>query len=341
MKAAIYNPYLDTLGGGERYTTSFAKVLHDSGYQVDCEWKDKSIKKRLENRFGINLAGVNFVDSINRGDQYDVCFWVSDGSIPRLRARNNIIHFQFPFRDVDGKSLLNRMKMFRINSVIVNSKFTKKIIDQEYGVDSKVVYPPVDVKKFKAKRKEKIILYVGRFSELTQVKGQDQLIDTYKRLVRKGFGDWRLVLAGGSEVGSNKYLKKLKKMANKYPITFLENPSFKKLQELYGKAKMFWSAAGYRVDENKDPLKVEHFGITPVEAMSAGCVVFLYNAGGHKEIVSDGKDGYLWGKESQLLSKTINLVDNYKLTQTLVRNAKKKAKKFSYESFEKGIRKLL
>lgn len=53
MKAAIYNPYLDTLGGGERYTLSFAKALLDKGYDVDIEWKSPGIIKLLEKRFGL------------------------------------------------------------------------------------------------------------------------------------------------------------------------------------------------------------------------------------------------------------------------------------------------
>jgi len=97
MRAAIYNPYLDTLGGGERYTMGMARVLVSKGYRVDIEWKESSIKEQLEKRFGIDLSGVNVAGSINRGDGYDVCFWVSDGSIPILRARKNFLHFQVPF----------------------------------------------------------------------------------------------------------------------------------------------------------------------------------------------------------------------------------------------------
>jgi hypothetical protein len=44
MRAAIYNPYLDTLGGGERYTLAVATTLFKNGYQVDIEWKGKEIK---------------------------------------------------------------------------------------------------------------------------------------------------------------------------------------------------------------------------------------------------------------------------------------------------------
>src|SRR6266852_9194189 len=97
MKAAIYNPYLDTLGGGERYIMAAAVALVKEGYEVHVEWKDAALKEKLEKRFGIDLSGVNFVEDIKRGDGYDVCFWVSDGSIPTLRARKNFLHFQVPF----------------------------------------------------------------------------------------------------------------------------------------------------------------------------------------------------------------------------------------------------
>ena len=134
MRAAIYNPYLDTLGGGERYSMAFATVLAKKGYRVDVEWKSKAIKGKLEERFGLKLEGINIVKDVKRGDGYDICFWVSDGSIPLLRARKNFLHFQFPFQNVNGKTLLNKMKLFRINKFICNSFFTKGYIDKEYGV---------------------------------------------------------------------------------------------------------------------------------------------------------------------------------------------------------------
>jgi len=95
MRAAIYNPYLDTLGGGERYTLSFAKVLLNNGFDVNIFWKDSSILDKFEKRFGITLNGLNTIDDIKKGEGYDLCFWVSDGSIPILHSRNNILHFQY------------------------------------------------------------------------------------------------------------------------------------------------------------------------------------------------------------------------------------------------------
>ncbi|MGB6882173.1 MAG: glycosyltransferase family 4 protein, partial [Microgenomates group bacterium] len=241
MRAAIYNPYLDTLGGGERYSMGVARALANKGCRVNVEWKDSSIKERLEKRFGIDLSGVDFVKDVVRGDGYDVCFWVSDGSIPILRARRNFLHFQVPFHDTNGKTLLNRMKFFRIEKVICNSYFTKKFIDKEYGVDSIVVYPPVDVEKIKPKRKENLIVSIGRFSQLKQAKRQDILIKTFKRFFDSGFNDWELVLAGGTEVGVDDYIKKLRRLAKGHPVRILESPSFSQIMELYGKAKIFWS----------------------------------------------------------------------------------------------------
>ena len=208
MKAAIYNPYLDTLGGGERYTMAIAAALAKLNYKVDVEWKNAGIKEELEKRFGIDLTGINFVDDIKRGDTYDVCFWVSDGSIPTLRARKNFLHFQVPFTNVSGTSLINKFKLMRINKVICNSKFTKKIIDKEYGVDSVVLYPSVAVEKFKPKKKENIILSVGRFSNLMQSKRQDVLVKTFKNFYKSN-STYKLILAGGVEVGADEYIKEL------------------------------------------------------------------------------------------------------------------------------------
>lgn len=337
MRAAIHNPYLDTLGGGERYTCVFAEMLAKNGYMVDMEWKDSEIKEKLTNRFGVNLEGVNIVNDIKRGDGYDLCFWVSDGSIPMLRARNNLLHFQVPFHGVNGKSLINKMKLFRINKIIANSVFTKKIIDKEFGVESVVVYPPVDTLAIKPKRKENIILFVGRFSQILQNKGQDVLIKTFKKMVDGGLTDWKLILAGGVEVGVGDYIRKLKESARGYPIEIIESPDYKILKDLYGKAKIFWSASGFGENEDKTPEKVEHFGITVVEAMVGGAVPIIYNAGGHKKIITDGINGFLWENTNELVKKTHNLINGPKLLRDIELNAKESAQNYSKVNFEKNI----
>ncbi len=341
MKAAIVNPYLDTLGGGERYTMGVARALVSKGYKVDVEWKDPLIKEKLEKRFNIDLDGVDFIEDVGRGDEYDVCFWVSDGSIPILRARKNFLHFQVPFHDGSGKTLLNRMKFFRIEKIICNSYFTKKTIDEEYGVDSIVVYPPVDVADFKPKRKENLIVSIGRFSQLKQAKRQDVLIKAFKRLYDSEFNDWEFILAGGTEVGVGDYVKKLRKLAKGYPIRILESPSFSQIKELYGKAKIFWSAAGFGANEDKEPEKVEHFGIVTVEAMASGAVPIVFSAGGHKEIIADSKNGFLWENTRQLLKDTRNVVEEKGILNKVSKKAKEDSRIYEYERFEQEFQELV
>ncbi len=341
MKAAIYNPYWDTLGGGERYTISVCEILSRNGWQVDVQWHDENIKKKLEDRFGLNLSNINIVPDTKRGDGYDLMFWVSDGSVPTLKARKNFLHFQFPFNDVNGNTLLNKMKFFRINKIICNSNFTKKIVDEEYNIDSVVLYPPVDVAKFKALKKENQIIYVGRFSQLTQSKRQDILIEAFKRFHDNGHIDWKLILAGGVEVGAGDFLTKLKEAAKTYPIKIIESPSFKDLKSLVGSSIFFWSAAGFGVDEHRNPKQVEHFGISLVEAMAAGCIPLVYTAGGHKEIVKNNYSGFLWQKEGELTQLTEKLLADNKKMRDLARQVRQESDKFSYARFEKELLALL
>ena len=258
-----------------------------------------------------------------------------------LRARKNYLHFQIPFTEVSGNSLYNKMKLLRVNELICNSKFTKGFVDEEYGVDSMVIYPPVDLNKFKSKRKENIILGVGRFSQLTQAKRQDTLVKAFKKLTKNGFGDWKLVLAGGAEVGVNDFLIDLKKEAVAFKIEIIESPDFDEIVDLFGRSKIFWSASGYGVDEEKEPNRVEHFGISVVEAMSAGCVPMVLNSGGHKEIVSNGEDGILWTKVNELVKYTKRYINDPKSLLDVSRKAKEKSKLFGYETFEKRIEKVL
>ncbi len=338
MKAAIINPYLDTLGGGERYTLAFAKALINSDYQVDLEWKNKEIVGMLEDRFGMDLEGINIVGDTKRGDSYDLCFWVSDGSIPTLHARYNILHFQVPFHGVGGGSLLNKMKLIRVNKIVCNSGFTKSVIDKEFGVKSVVIYPSVDTENIKPKRKENLILYVGRFSNILQSKSQDVLIKAFIKMYKGGLTDWKLVLIGGVEVGVGDYLESLKKLSSGYPIEIIESPDFKTLKDYYGRAKIFWSASGYGVNEEKNPEKVEHFGITVIEAMAGGAVPIIYNAGGHKEIIIEGENGYLWDGTSELIKKTQELIKN---RVQMSKNAVKSSQKYSHANFENNIKELL
>lgn len=340
MKVGIFDPYLDTLGGGERYMMTVAEHLSKQGYQVDVFWQDKKLKKKIEARLNLDLSEVKFcsfeqnlLKKLKICRNYNLFFYLSDGSIPFLFAEKNILHFQVPFHDVGGKSLLNKIKLRLIDKIICNSDFTKKIIDKEYGVSSIVVYPPVDIENFEPLKKENIILSVGRFDSPLHSKRQDLMIEVFQKMCDQGLSGWKLVLIGGTSNNRSAYLNKLKRSLGNYPIEIFTNISFKKLKKYYGKAKIFWHAAGFGEDETEHPERMEHFGIVVVEAMAAGCVPVVINKGGPAEIVIHRVNGLLWKGKSDLVKATLQLMKSENLWKKLLSQAIKDSQKFSKKAF--------
>jgi len=246
-----------------------------------------------------------------------------------------------PFTKKNAQSLLNKIKLKKINEVISISQFTKRFIDQEYGVKSRIIFPPVAVEKFKPGKKKNVILAVGRFSQSLHAKKQDVLIEAFARLYKGGLRGWELILIGGLKEEDQPYFEQLKKKARGLPIKFLANVDFTELRKNYSQAKIFWHTTGFGEDENLHPEKMEHFGIVVVEAMAAGCVPVVIGKGGIREIVVDGQDGFLWQTLPELEEQTLQLIKSpEKLKEIAVQSVKSK-EKFSQKAFCQRIHELV
>jgi len=348
MKFGFYSPYLDTFGGGERYMLTLASHFSKQ-YEVDIFWDDYKIKAPLSKFLKINLKNTNFSQNIfkksllskhNLTKKYDVIFVLSDGSIPATFAKKNILHFQVPFT-VSANNLGNRIKLAKYKWIIVNSHFTKKFIDKSYNIDSKVIYPPVDIKNYFSGKKEKIILSVGRFSD-TQLhnKRQEVLIEVFKELYKKE-SHWKLILVGQSKKQDYKFVKKLKAMSKGLAIKIHENLDINKLRKIYSQSTIYWHATGFGEDEQKNPQKMEHFGISTVEASASGCIPIVINKGGQKEIVKSGKNGIVWETKTQLLESTLEIINNKEKLKKLANAAVVNSKKFSVARFIKNYEEII
>jgi len=348
MKFGFYSPYLDTFGGGERYMLTLASFLAKK-HDVEIFWGGSSIKASLtrflkidltKTKFVENIFRQNFLKKIRRTASYDLIFILSDGSVPFSLAKKNILHFQVPFvfSKIDAKTKLN---LTRYKYVVVNSYFTKKYIDKSLKIDSRVIYPPVDVKSLEAGKKEKLIISVGRFSQnQLHPKKQEVLIEVFKELY-KDAPTWKLILAGQSKKEDYKYIKNLKRSVKGYAIRILENISYDELKVLYGRASIYWHATGFGEDEIRNPQKMEHFGISTVEAQAAGAVPVVINKGGQKEIIKDKKNGRLWSTKTQLYEITKNLIKNKSEMLRLSKRAVVDSKRFSQERFIKEYEKII
>ena len=353
-KALIFDPYLDTLGGGERYTLTVARILSNSGYKVSLAWPSQEILESATFRFGLNLKNItadlkafelfqssgNLLKKIEITKGYDLVFFLSDGSIPFLFGKKNILHFQVPFKKIINPRNLNFLKFKLIKKFVYNSKFTQNVLEKNLPKKGVVIYPPIDTAQFKpAKKKENIILSVGRFDSPSHAKRQDILIEAFKNLNQKTKDKYKLVLAGGLR-GGDRELLGLKARAGDLPIEFKVSPSFKELVSLYAKAKIFWHAAGFEIDEKDSPDKVEHFGMTTVEAMAAGCIPVVHAKGGQKEIITPGT-GFLWNTVPELVNHTLQLIKSPDLTSQTAKQAIKRSKDFGLKIFKDRLKKLV
>jgi glycosyltransferase involved in cell wall biosynthesis len=130
------------------------------------------------------------------------------------------------------------------------------------------------------------------------------------------------------------YLNEIKKLAATVDNVFIhENCKYEELMDLYSRAKIFWHGTGYGVDENKEPEKMEHFGITTVEAMSYGAVPVVINKGGQKETVENGVNGFRWDSEEECVKNSKKLIDDDNLRMKMAKISAERSKDYSIEEF--------
>lgn len=347
MKFGFYSPYLaEHTGGGERYMLSVAKCL-EADHQVDvvidrANEQIPPIKKRLEESLNIQLPKTTFRtgpfgqygswwDRYWFTRSYDVFYYLTDGSFFYSGARYNLVHIQVPLPNP-----LARFKFSCWKFRIANSQFTKKHIERLWKIPVQYVHRvPCQIQSFKPTNKEPLILSVGRFFTGLHTKKQAILIDAFKKLYQDPlFHSWKLVLAGSLDPGDeNKiYLEGLRKKAQGLPIIFAVDIPFHELTDWYGRAFLYWHAAGFGENEQEHPERFEHFGITTVEAMAAGCVPLVYNHGGQREVIRDGINGRSWETVGELVAQTKELIQDTKKRDVLSQHAMESSTQYSEEA---------
>lgn len=362
MRIGIFDPYLDDLGGGEKYMVTIAECLSKK-HEVFVFWDNQKDIDLLLQRFPIDLSKVSitknifardfgFLQRISESRKFDVIFVLSDGSIPLIFPKKLFIHLQQP---IPGLSLTfkTKLKKLRVNEFFCNSHFTKGFVDKEFAVNSKVIYPPVEIVRAKTK-KENIILNVGRFrvKDVTTLrkgkkegvgdyKKQSIMVNVFKEMVDKGLKDWEFVIAVSIKEDEKKQFEEMRKLANGYPVKFIVNSPNQALGDIYFRSKIYWHASGFGEDLKLHPEFAEHFGISTVEAMSAGAVPVVINAGGQKEIVKEGETGFLWNTLEELKSKTLRLISDDKELSGFSEKAALFAEGFNKEKFCREINELI
>ena len=154
-----------------------------------------------------------------------------------------------------------------VDRYVANGEITRERIRRFWGRDSDIVYPPVEVERFRLGEPGDHVLFVG---ELVRHKRPELAIEAAAEAGRRI-----------KVVGAGPELERLRARYGGAGAEFVGRVGDAQLAELYAEAAAL-------VVPN-----VEEFGIASVEAQAAGRPVIAVDAGGARETVVPGRTGLL------------------------------------------------
>lgn len=217
------------------------------------------------------------------------------------------------------------------------SRYTQGWVTRLWNKPSEILTPPVTLQR--RAPKEPIILSVGRFFDHAggHCKKQLEMVSAFRTLVDRGLRGWTYHLVGGCEPEHMPYLSRVRSAAEGLPVKIHVGASGSVLKDLYSRASIFWHATGLGEDERRFPERSEHFGITTVEAMSAGAVPIVIGKGGQRETLVDRVHGRHFGKLNELVRFTWEVAQDDSLRRRYSQAAEERAQSFGPDAFRKTL----
>lgn len=195
----------------------------------------------------------------------------------------------------------------------VNSRYSGRNLKSLYGVDSKVIYPPVDVEAFSRAFHEdggSYFLTIGRIQRDKQLERAVRVAHLSKiRGVVVGF------------LSDRSYLNELERLNSQLGsyVKFIPNAPREKVIELASKASCYFH-----------PTLKEHFGLPVVEAMAAGLPPVVPRESGGAEVWED----FVY---SELEEAATNLIEAAKVGPSYRRKLQERAMFFSPQRFKEEL----
>jgi len=352
LKVAIVHDWLITYGGAERVVDQLHRIFPDAPiytliydknkmperfrtydirttYLQKIPFASKLYKNMLTLMPGaferLNLMEYDLVISsssscskgvLTRSDAVHICYchtptrYIWDFYYTYLHNAGWIKRLFIP-RLIQKMRLWDRLAADRVDHFIANSDYIAQRIRKYYHRESTVIYPCVHISEIQpVETPGDYYLTVGRFAYYKRI---DIAIRACNRLGKK------LVIVGGGDED-----KKLRAMAGS-TIVFKGTVSDEEVRQLYNRAKAFLFPGE------------EDFGITPVEAQSAGCPVLAYGRGGALETVADGKTGLFFME--QIEQSLAECIERFEQTGVACTRAqiREHSLRFSEERFRSEI----
>lgn len=226
---------------------------------------------------------------ITRPDALHVCYsfsptrYVWDLYYDYLENTNAIKRF-FMKRMIHKVRLWDFQAAQRVDHFAADSNFVGSRIKKYYRRDFTTIYPGTRINEYPiTEMPDDYYLVVARFVRYKRV---DLAIEACNQLKKK-----LVVIGSGGEEE-----ERLKKLAGD-TVEFLGRVSDEEMERYYSRAKAFLFPG------------IEDYGITPVEAMSAGVPVLTFGKGGALETVQDGKTGLYF--HDQTVSGLVHCIEEF------------------------------
>jgi len=320
LRVSILHRNLDIAGGGERIVLELANRLCDRGYDIRLftfSYDRNNIVTRLSPKVSIELiprryvspwplyneaASILFFPKAFKWGDVVFCSDFHTGHITatlisKLLRKPIVYYCHWPLlysidrglgllQDLRRLPLLlfDRFLSSRTDIFMTNSQHTAQFVRRIYGVTPRVVYPGVDVEKFRDEPIEKsspIVLSVCRVDPIKRI----ELLIKSMKLVLKDLQDVKLYVVGSTD-NSPDYICHLvsliKKLGMEETVFFTGKIFGEPLLKFYQICDIFCLFS-----------REETFGISVIEAMSCGKPVIVSDAGALPELVEDGKTGFV------------------------------------------------
>lgn len=365
---ALYDNALHFIGGAQKYGCTLVHALRDT-FDVTLLANAEVSLEQLEDWYDLELSGCRikilhipfFVEKFKGPGVFDAGLVDLKGENPfhtvslesglyDVFVNNCMLEMVYPLAPVSEmvvhfpeREISRFFHVGRYTHIIHNSLYTADWIKQRWRLEPHVhIYPPVDMDSpspVDLESKGPIILSVARF-EPGGNKQQLEMIRAFlslKRSYPKEMEGWKLVLAGGS-TQQNPYLTRIEtlvKDAAGTDVELLVNIPADRLREVYRTARIFWHFSGLG---QRDPARIEHFGMTTVEAMQNACVPVVFRGGGQVEIVRDQESGFLFSSLEEARRKTLAVLTDPGLAGEVANNAYQRGREFRKEVFQENVR---
>lgn len=288
--------------------------------------------KSISRQFDIFFSTQNEMDFGVRGIQY-IHFPVhADNSILEVNTtsrdwhqRDSQIHTIYRRASIAVSDF--REQGIRRNITVVNSNWTKELVKKAYNIESNVVFPPVlsDISPRPWKERENGFVCVGWIRPEKQI---DKVIEIVSLVRRKGFDiDLHIIGPVWDKAYSNKLL-----------TTFAHNNNWLHFEGALDRIALSNIIGQHRFGIHG--YQNEHFGVAVAEAAKAGCIVFVPDGGGQREIV-DFNYRVIYQNEKDAVEKIIKILRDQHAQEEISQEMMLRGARFSSGRFVEQIRKLV